>query len=61
MLADCFTKPLLKPIFWRQCAAIGMIGMGLWNGLGIGIGNGHGNGHGNRIGTGNAIGNAIGK
>jgi hypothetical protein len=53
MLADCFTKPLPKPAFLKQCAAMGMIG----NGLGIGIRNGLGNalgpignGRGNRIG-----------
>jgi hypothetical protein len=40
MLADCFTKPLPKPPFWKQCAAMGMIG----NGLRIGIGNGLGYG-----------------
>jgi hypothetical protein len=45
MLADCFTKPLPKPAFWKQCAVMGMIG----NGLGIGIGNGLGNGYGNCI------------
>jgi hypothetical protein len=60
MLADCFTKPLPKPAFLKQCAAMGMIGIGLGNDLGIGIGNGIGNGldmlgnglgngHGNRI------------
>jgi len=73
MLADCFTKPLPKPAFLKQCAAMGMIGNGLGtlgNGLGIGIrnglgnglgtlGNGHGNGIG--IGTGKGIGNAVGK
>jgi len=69
MLADCFTKPLPKPAFLKQCAAMGMIGIGLGNGLVIGLGNGHGNdigiglrnGHGNGIGTGNGIGNAVGK
>jgi hypothetical protein len=72
MLADCFTKPLPKPAFLKQCAAMGMIGNGLGNGLGIGIGNGLGNGlgtignglgngHGNGIGTGKGIGNAVGK
>jgi len=74
MLADCFTKPLPKPAFLRQCAAMGMIGIGLGNGLGNGlgigmrnglgnglgmIGNGRGNGIG--IGQGNGIGNAVGK
>jgi len=57
MLADYFTKPLLQPTFLKQCAAMGMIGIG----LGIGIGNGLGNSHGNGIGTGNGIGNAVGK
>ena len=63
MLADCFTKPLPKPAFLKQCAAMGMIGIGLGNGLGIGIGNGLGNGHGNGIGIGhgNVVGNAVGK
>jgi len=71
MLADCFTKPLPKLAFLKQCAAMGMIGIGLGNGvgngLGIGIGNGIanglGNGHGNGIGIGhgNGIGNAVGK
>jgi len=51
MLANCFTKPLPKPAFLKQCAAMGMIG--------IGIGNGHGNGIG--IGIGKGIGNAVGK
>ena len=49
MLADCFTKPLPKSAFLKQCAAMGMIG------------NGPGNGHGNGIGTGKGIGNAVGK
>jgi hypothetical protein len=63
MLANCFTKPLQKPAFFKQCAAMGMIGMGLGNGLGFGIRNGYRNGHGNGIGSGigNAIGNAIGQ
>jgi hypothetical protein len=62
MLANCFTKPLPKPAFCKQCAAMGMIGIGLgnglWNGLRIGfrndLGNGLGmlgNGRGNGIGT----------
>jgi len=68
MLGDCFTKPLPKPAFLKQCAAMGMIGIGLGNGLEIGTGNGLGNGlgtlgngHGNGIGIGNGIGNAVGK
>jgi len=65
MLASCFTKPLPKPAFFKQCAAMGMIGIGLGNGPGIGIGNGIGNGLanglGNGIGTGNGIGNSVGK
>jgi len=68
MLADCFTKPLPKPAFLRQCAARGLIGIGLGNGLGIRIRNGIanglgtlGNGHGNGIRTGYDIGNAVGK
>jgi len=60
MLADCFTKPLPKPAFLKQCAAMGMIGIGLGNGLGNGLVT-LGNGHGNGIGLGNGIGNAIGK
>jgi hypothetical protein len=63
MLADCFTKPLPKPDFLKQCAAMGMIGIGLGNGLGNGFGNGLGNGRGNGIGigTGKGIRNAVGK
>jgi hypothetical protein len=70
MLADCFTIPLRKPAFLKQCAAMAMIGIGLGNCLGImirnGLGNGlgmFGNGRGNGIviGTGKGIGNAIGK
>jgi len=71
MLANCFTKPLPKPAFLKQFAAIGMIVIGLGNGLGIGIGNGLGNGlrtignglgngHRNGIGSGKGIGNAVG-
>jgi len=62
MLVDCFTKPLPKPAFLKQSAAMEMIGIGLGNGLRIGIRNGLGNGlgtlgngRGNGIGTGNAI------
>jgi len=44
MLAHCFTKPLPKPPFLKQCAAMGMSGIGLGNGLGIGLGNGRWNG-----------------
>jgi hypothetical protein len=36
MLADCFTQPLPKPAFLKQCAAMEIIR----NGLGIGIRNG---------------------
>jgi len=69
MITDCFTKPLPKPAFLKQCAAMEMIGIGLGNGLGnslgnslgIGIGNGLGNGHGNGIGTGEDIVNAVRK
>jgi len=76
MLADCFTKPLPKPTFLKQCAAMGMIGIGLGNGLRNGLGNGLrigisnglgnglgtlGNGRSNGMGTGNGIGNAVGK
>ena len=67
MLTNCFTKPLPKPAFLKQCPAMEIIGSGLGNGLGIGIGigigngisNGLGNGHGNGIRPGNGIGNAI--
>jgi hypothetical protein len=66
MLASCFTQPLPKPAFCKQCGAMGMIRIGLGNGfgtlgncLGIGIWNGHGNGFG--IGTGQGIGNAVRK
>ena len=55
MLADCFTKPLPKPAFLKQCAAIGMIGIGLGNRLGNGLGNGIG------IGIGNGLGNGRGR
>jgi hypothetical protein len=55
MFTDCFTKPLPKPAFLKQCAAMGMIGIGHGNGLGIGHGNGIG------IGNGKGIGNAVGK
>jgi len=74
MLADCFTQPLPKPAVMQQGAAMGMIGIGLGNGLGndlgIGMRNGfgkglatRGNGCGNRIGEGlgNRIGIAVGK
>jgi len=65
MLADCFTKPLLKPAFFKQCGAMGMIGIGHGNdfrtGIGNGIGNGLQNGDRNCIGTGNGIGNAVRK
>jgi hypothetical protein len=49
MFADCVTKPQPKPAFLIQCAAMGMIRIGLGNGLrtvrsghGMGIGNGLG-------------------
>jgi hypothetical protein len=67
MLTDCFTKLLPKPTFLKKCAAMGMIGIGLGNGLRIGIRNGLGNGvstlrngrgNGIGIGHGNGIGNA---
>jgi hypothetical protein len=73
MLANCFTQPLPKPAFMKQCAAMGMIGIGLGNsrgyglgkglrnGLRVGIGNALGNSHGNGISTGNGIGNAVRK
>jgi len=51
MLADCFTQPLQKPAFLNQCAAMGMIGIGLGNGLRNDIG----------IGTEKRIENAVGK
>jgi len=59
VLADCSTKPLLKPTVLKEGAVRGMIGIGLGNGLGIGIWNGLGNdlttlgyGYGNGIGIG---------
>jgi hypothetical protein len=73
MLVNFFTKPLPKSAFLQQCAAMGMIEIGLSNGFGnslrncvwFEIGNGIrsslGNGHGNHTGTGNAIRNAVGK
>ena len=44
MLADCFKRPLPKPAFLKQCVAMGMIGIGFGNGLGIELGNNIGNG-----------------
>jgi hypothetical protein len=68
MLADCFTTPLPKPAFLKQCAAMRMIRYGLGNGLGmlgnglmIGIGNGLRNGHGNGIRLGKGIENGVKK
>jgi hypothetical protein len=68
MLADCFTKPLLKPTFLKQSPAMRMIGTCLGNGVAMGtrngVGNGlgtHGYGRGNGIGTGQVIRNAVGK
>jgi hypothetical protein len=68
MLADCFIKPLPKPALLKQCAAMGMIGIGLGNGLLIGIRNRLknglgtlGNGRGNCIGNGQGIENAVRK
>jgi hypothetical protein len=59
MLADCLTKPLPKPAHSKQCSEMGMIGIGLGNGLGFGTKNALrnglsslGNGHGNGIGIG---------
>jgi hypothetical protein len=73
MLADCFTKQLPKPAVLMQLAAMGLIGIGLGNGLGNSLGIGIGNdiwnglgtlriGHGNaiKIGIGNGISNSIG-
>jgi hypothetical protein len=67
MLVDCFIKPLPKPAFLQQIAEMGMVGIGLGNGLWIGIGhhirNGIVIGHGNGIGIGNGEGirNAVGQ
>jgi hypothetical protein len=36
-LADCFTKPLPKPAWLKQCAVMGLTGIRLGNGLGIAI------------------------
>ena len=47
MLADCFTKPLLKPDSLKQCTAMRMIAIGPRNDIWIVIstlGYGHGNG-----------------
>ena len=44
MLTNCFTKPLPKADFLKQCAGIGMIGIGLGIGHGIGLGVGIRNG-----------------
>jgi hypothetical protein len=75
ILANCFTKPLPKPFFLKQCTTMGMIAIGHGNGLGNGfgirignglgndlgtIGNGFGNGDGNGIGAGKRIRNTIG-
>jgi hypothetical protein len=72
MLVDCFTMSLPKPDFLKQCATMGMIGIGLGNGLGtfgnglrIGLGNALGSGpnihrNGLRNGVGNGIEIAIG-
>jgi hypothetical protein len=62
MLADCFTKPLPKPTFLMQCAEMGMIGIGLRNGLGNGLRIGIGNGLRNGLDTnGNGLGNGHSK
>jgi len=60
MPTDCFTKPLPKPHILKQCAEMGMIRIGIRNGLGNVLG-ALGNLHGNRVGTGNGIRNAVGK
>jgi hypothetical protein len=62
MLADCLTKPLLKPIYMKECAAMGMIRIGLENSLGNHLNiprRGHGTSIGivNRQGIGNDNGN----
>jgi hypothetical protein len=62
MLADCLTKPLPKPMYMKECAAMGMIGIGLENGLRNHLNiprHGHGNSIGirNRQGIGNDNGN----
>jgi hypothetical protein len=51
MFTDCFTNPLPKPTFLKQCGAMAIIGIGIGNVLGIGIGNCLGNGHGNGNGS----------
>jgi hypothetical protein len=66
LLANWFTKPLLKLALFRQCVAMGMIGIGLRNGIGNGLGTlrnclGNGIRTGNGIGSGNGIWNAVGK
>jgi hypothetical protein len=69
MLTDCITTPLLKHSLSNQCAAMGMIRIGLGHGCRIGIGNMLGNGlrtirngfgNGIRIAMGNGIGNVFG-
>jgi hypothetical protein len=59
MLADCLTKAVPKPAYSKECSEMGMIVIGLGNGLGFGTKNGLrnglsslGNGHGNGIGIG---------
>ena len=67
MLADCLTNPLWKPAFLKQFAAVGLIRIGLANGLangldivfGIGRGNCLWNGHQHGMGTGNGIRNGV--
>ena len=62
MLADFFTMPLPMPAVLKQCAAMGMIGIELVNGLGNALGTlGNDRGNGIVIGHGNGIGNAVGK
>jgi hypothetical protein len=60
-LADCFTKPLPKPAWLKLCAAMGLTGIQLGNGLRIAICTALGNGHGNDIRTGNGTENAVRK
>jgi len=71
MLVDCCTNSRPKPANLKQFAAMGMIGIGLGNGLRINLTNRHknditiglGNGHANHIGigSGNVIENGVGR
>jgi hypothetical protein len=57
ILADSFTMPVPTPAILKPCAAMGMIGISLQNGLAIGLGT---FGNGLRIGIGNFLRNGHG-